>query len=273
MEGLISVVVPIYNKEQYVKECMESILNQTYDKLEILLINDGSTDKSKEICEMYSKIDSRIKLINTENRGAARARNTGIEMATGDYIAFIDADDYIEEHYYEILLELLQKYDADMAECEFETVEEGSKYTFPKKTGAVRVMNREETLVELYGKTDREHVKNVIMCNKLFKKELFQEIRYIPGRVIDDETIIYRLIEKCERVVESKDVLYAYVQSSNSIMRKDFSMQRLDDSIQVYDECNEYFKKEPYIQACCIKRAIYFYGLFIEKIARFESNR
>lgn len=271
MEGLISVIVPIYNKEKYLKDCIESILEQSYSNLEILLMNDGSTDHSKEICEEYSQRDLRIKLISTENRGAARARNAGIELAKGEYLSFIDADDYIEKHYYEIMLEQMRKYNADIVECGLERVEEGTDYSFPKKMGKARVMSREETLIELYGKEDEEHVKTVIMCNKLFKRKLFDTVRYIPGRVIDDETIIYRLIEQCGRVVELEDRLYAYVQSSNSIMRKDFSMKRLDDSIAVYDECIEHFKKEPNIQACCIKRAIFFYGEFIQRIA--SSNQ
>ncbi len=268
MEELISVIVPVYNKEKYIRDCIESIIGQTYTKLEILLINDGSTDNSEEICKAYEKNDSRIKLITTENRGAACARNMGIEMANGKYLSFIDADDYIEKHYYEIMLNLLQQYNAQIAECDFARIIETKNYEFPEKIGQIRVMNAKESLIELYGKGDKEHVKTVIMCNKLFEKKLFQTVRYIPNRVIDDETIIYRLLEKCKTIVETNDTLYGYVQSSNSIMRKDFSMKRLEDSITVYDECIEYFKNDLDIQACCLKRAIFFYGEFLEKIIK-----
>lgn len=271
MKDLISVIIPIYNKEKYLDNCLKSIINQSYKEIEIILINDGSTDSSEEICKRYKSKDNRIKLISTENRGAASARNTGIENAVGKYLSFIDADDYIENTYYETMLDLIKTHNAQIAECGFERINEGEKYTFPKKNQETRVMTRKEALIELYGKDDKEHVKTVIMCNKLFESNLFKNIRYISGRIIDDETIIYRLIEQCKRIVETNDILYGYVQSSNSIMRKDFSMKRLDDSITVYDECIEHFKYEPDIQACCLKRAIYFYGEFLEKISK-SSN-
>ena len=273
MEKKISVVVPIFNKEKYLKKCINSIINQTYANLEILLINDGSQDNSEQICNEFASKDKRIKVISTENRGAALARNSGIELATGDYFSFIDADDFIHNTYYEIMLKMIEDNNAEIVECGFETVDENSNYVFPVKNNITRKLNREEALVELYGKGDEEHVKTVIMCNKLFKRDLFNDISYIPGRVIDDETIIYKLISKSNGIVELYDTLYAYVQSSNSVMRKDFAMKRLDDSIDVYNECIEFFENEPYIKACCIKRAIYFYGEFIKKIARLEQYR
>ena len=267
LKDLISVIIPIYNKEKYIRKCIESVIKQTYSNLEIFLINDGSIDASGKICEEYAKNDQRIKFISTENRGAARARNTGIEQAQGKFISFIDADDFIDSMYYEIMLNTINMHNADIVECGYEEIEEGKDYLFPDKTKSVRVINREEALMDLYGKDDKTHVKTVIMCNKLLKRELFDDIKYIPGRVIDDETIIYRLINKSKKVADLQDALYAYVQSDNSVMRKDFSMKRLDDSIDVYDECNTFFKKEPKIQAACIKRAIFFYAIFLPKIA------
>ena len=270
MEEKLSVIVPIFNKEKYLKKCINSITNQTYTNLDILLINDGSTDSSEQICNEYAACDKRIRVISTENRGAAIARNSGIELAAGKYFSFIDADDFINDTYYETMIDSIKTNDAEIVECGVERVEENKEYFFPIKTNNIRTMNREEALVELYGKNDEEHVKTVIMCNKLFKRELFDDISYIPGRVIDDETIIYKLISKSNRIVELYDTLYAYVQSSNSVMRKDFSMKRLDDSIDVYNECIEFFESEPYIKGCCIKRAIFFYGEFIKEIARFK---
>ena len=273
MENKISVIVPIFNKEKYLRKCLESIVNQTYPNLEIILINDGSSDNSEHICNEFATNDNRIKVVSTENRGAARARNSGIKMAEGNFISFIDADDFIDQAYYETMLKIIENNNAEIAECEFKTVDENEDYMFPIKNNEIRIMNREEALVELYGKDDKEHVKTVIVCNKLFRKELFDNIEYIPGRVIDDETIIYKLINKSNKIAESYDTLYAYVQTSNSVMRKDFAMKRLDDSIDVYDECIKYFENEPYIMACCIKRAIFFYGEFIEKISRFKNYR
>ncbi len=273
MENKISVIVPIYNKGNYLRKCIESITNQTYSNLEILLINDGSTDNSEVICNEFASSDKRIKVVSTENRGAAMARNSGIELSSGNYLSFIDADDFINNQYYETMLNAINEHNAEIVECNVANVGENEEYFFPIVTNKKREINREEALVELYGKNDEEHVKTVIMCNKLFRKNLFNDVAYIPGRVIDDETIIYKLIDKSKKIVELYDQMYAYVQSSNSVMRKDFSMKRLDDSIEVYNECMDYFKNEPYIKGCCIKRAIYFYGEFIEKIARFKCYR
>ena len=268
MEDLISVIVPIYNKEKYLKACLDSILQQNYKNLEIILINDGSTDASGQICQQYK--DSRIKYIATPNRGAACARNEGNNIAKGKYISFIDADDYIAANYYQDLHELLNKYNAQIAVGGYTRVDENSLYKFVSTEPTVEKMNNIESLIELYGKEDEEHVKMVIMCNKLFCRKLFSEIRYIPGRVIDDETIIYKLLNKANSVVQTDQILYAYVQSQNSVMRKDFSMKRLDDSILVYDEAIDYFKENQDILACVLKRAIFFYTQFISNVM--DSN-
>lgn len=271
MEELISVIIPIYNKEKYISDCLESILCQTYKNLEIILINDGSEDNSKTICEKYAKIDGRIKLISTENRGAARARNTGIELANGKYISFIDADDYISRTYYQTMYSLALDKNAQIVQCDFAEVIEGEKYNFIDQEYTIKTMQPKETLIELYGKEDKEHVKGVIMCNKLFNKNLFEQIRYVPDRVIDDETIIYKLIDKSQTIVDTTQVLYAYVQTSNSIMRRDFSQKRLNDSILVYDEVISYFKNNKEILEYVLKRAIFYYTEFIGKIVDSKS--
>lgn len=264
MEDLISVIVPIYNKEKYLKACLDSILKQSYQNIEIIAINDGSTDSSGEICRKYQ--DKRIQYIETPNQGAACARNLGIDLAKGRYISFIDADDYIAPTYYQDLHCLLTQYHAQIAVGDYTRVDENSVYRFFPTTPNIKNMDSIESLIELYGKEDEEHVKMVIMCNKLFDKDLFNEIRYIPGRVIDDETIIYRLLDKANSVVQTNQILYAYVQSQNSVMRKDFSMKRLDDSIMVYDEAIDYFKENINILACVLKRAIFFYTEFIDRV-------
>lgn len=268
MEDLISVIVPIYNKETYLKICLESILQQSYKNLQIILINDGSTDESGNICQQYK--DNRIQYIVTKNRGAACARNQGIDLAKGKYISFIDADDYIAPDYYEQLYYLLNKYQAQIAVGKYKRVDENTKHIFTKTTPNIKNMTGKESLIELYGKEDEEHVNMVIMCNKLFHKDLFKEIRYIPGRIIDDETIIYRLLDKSKSVVQTDQILYAYVQSKNSVMRQDFAIKRLEDTILVYDEIIDYFKTNSEVLACVLKRAIFFYTELIEKVS--ESN-
>ena len=117
MEGKISVIVPIYNVEQYLRKCIDSIINQTYKNLEIILVDDGSWDNSPRICDEYAKRDNRIKVIHKKNGGLADARNTGLKMITGNYISFIDSDDYIEKTMYEKMIKVILKYNADIIEC------------------------------------------------------------------------------------------------------------------------------------------------------------
>lgn len=124
---LISVLIPIYNKEKYLKSCLDSVLNQTYKNLEVILINDGSTDKSKEICEKYKEIDNRVRLINQENKGISEARNKAIELSTGDFFVNVNADDLIANDYCETLLNAIIKTDADLATCAFKVIPETAK--------------------------------------------------------------------------------------------------------------------------------------------------
>jgi len=122
MSYKISIIVPIYNSEKYLRKCINSLLCQSYSNLEIILVNDGSKDKSGEICEEYALLDSRIKVIHTENCGQASARNTGLTVAKGEYIGFVDSDDWVDNDMYETLINMIGKYDADIAECGFRLV-------------------------------------------------------------------------------------------------------------------------------------------------------
>lgn len=264
-KAVISVIVPIYNKEKYLVKCLESIINQTYQHLEIILVNDGSTDGSLKICQEYEKKDKRIKLISTKNNGAAHARNLAIDIATGNYISFIDADDYIAKDYYEYLLTLIKEYKVDIAECDFELVEEETEYFFDNQEKEIKKYNNIEALAELYSDDPDSHTRTVIMCNKLFKKGLFSNLRYIENRLIDDETIIYKLIYQSSGIIVTNRKMYAYVQSSNSTMRSSFTDKRLDDSMKVFDEFITFFQEKDLItiQEKAIQTAIHFYNQFV----------
>lgn len=274
MKNKISVIIPLYNKENYIEQCLKSIVSQTYKNLEILIINDGSIDNSINICEKYFNQDKRIKLVTTENNGASHARNLGISMSTGDFISFIDADDIISNVYYEHLLNLQSKYHSDITECNFVRINNDDilkKTIFlNNKIEEVLHLTSKETLLRLYGDNYDIYVKTVIMCNKLFRKELFENIRYIEGRIIDDETIIYKLIYCCNSFVTTNNIMYGYVQSVNSMMRKDFTKKRLNDSLQAYVECSEFFRdKKMYdIETLCLKRYLLYCIEFISSVKK-----
>ena len=148
-QDLISIVVPIYNTEKYLKRCIESILNQTYQNLEVILVNDGSLDKSGQICNEYAKRDKRIKVIHKENTGSAESRNIGIKYATGKLIGFVDSDDYIDKNMYEMLYKDLKKHDAEIAICNIQMVNEKFSKLKENKEEPIRILDKKEALYSL----------------------------------------------------------------------------------------------------------------------------
>ena len=143
MDDLISIIIPAYNVEKYISKCLESIIKQTYSNIEIILVDDGSTDKTSEICDEYEKKDDRIKVIHTENRGVSEARNKGLENVKGNWITFVDSDDWIEEDFCEVLLKKIKDYDADIALCGYKRVTENSCEII-KTSGNDEVINRQK---------------------------------------------------------------------------------------------------------------------------------
>ncbi len=226
--GKISIIVPIYNGEYYIDKCIQSILNQTYSNIEILLINDGSSDNTRKICEEYEKKDDRIKLINKENSGPGSAKNTGIEYATGDYIGFVDSDDYIDEDMFETLYKLCIKNDADVSMVAFTKVVDGKEMKTINFSGETIIYNKFEAMKELF--LDGE-IKNY-SWNKLFKKELFEGVRFPEKLKYEDVDITYRLLEKINKLAYKKVSKYYYVQRSNSIVNSN-SYKNLKDYVIV----------------------------------------
>lgn len=237
----ISVIIPAYNAEKYIEKCIQSIIKQDYRDFEIIIVNDGSTDDTKAICEKYVKLDNRIKLVNTENRGAGSARNTGISKASGRYISFIDADDYICEDYYTRMYEMLKEEDADIVEGHYKRVSGYDENIFTK-TGEQKEYTNMEKLLVLYGDDEVEYINSVIVTNKLYRKELFNEARFPVNRIIDDEFIMYKLIYNSKKIISTPDIMYAYVQSEESVMRASFKEKRVHDTLDVYDEVYDFFK-------------------------------
>ena len=174
---LISVIVPVYNVESYVAECIESIQNQTYMNLEIILVNDGSTDNSGDICDQYATYDERIKVIHKENAGVSAARNTGIEAANGDYIAFVDSDDYIAPNMYEDMLRILKENDLDILECTAFR-DKGGEIIEGCNDGSLEIFNRDEALkMAMYDCF-------VAVWSQLYKRSAIDDVRFPVGRKI-----------------------------------------------------------------------------------------
>lgn len=247
----ISVIVPVYNVETTLENCVNSIINQTYTNLEILLIDDGAKDNSGKICEKLALKDDRIKVYHKENGGLSDARNYGLDRVTGRYIAFLDADDYIVPEFYDYLIKLIKIEDnIDIAQASFLRIDiddinrsEGLLKNENKKiTEIVKVNTNIEALEKLYGPILTEYLDFVVVWNKLYKKELFDDIRFPVGKLHEDEYTTYKVLYKARKVVESNKKIHGYIQSKNSIMRSKIGQKRVDDTLNAYIELAEFCK-------------------------------
>lgn len=225
-QELISVVIPIYNVEKYVEKCVNSVISQTYKNMEIILVDDGSKDKSGEICDSFEKKDKRIKVIHKKNGGLSDARNAGIEIAKGKYISFIDSDDYVSELFIERLYNLCTQNNADIAECAFIKFEDKSQIKKIEDSTVISVKNNEDVLYDLYRK--ESYVVTVVVWNKLYKMDLFNDIRFPKGKINEDEFTTYKLFWKCKKIAITSERLYYYRKNNNSIMGKKFNVNRYD---------------------------------------------
>ena len=242
---LISVIVPVYNVESYVAECIESIQNQTYMNLEIILVNDGSTDASGDICDQYAAYDERIQVIHKENAGVSAARNTGIESANGDYIGFVDSDDYIAPTMYEDMLKLMAEHDLDIIECTAfrnngDTNIEGCN------DGSLEIFNRDEALkMAMYDCF-------VAVWSQLYKRRVISDVRFPVGRKFEDSAVSYLFIANTKRVGHINRCLYYYRLNPNSTTQTSFDAKSRWDFVLGYEERLQYAidHQLPYVDDC-----------------------
>ncbi len=234
MTPLISVIIPVYNVEKYIQASISSIIEQSYKNIEIILVNDGSTDESGRICDTFAEKDSRIRVIHKANSGVSAARNTGIEAASGDYICFVDSDDYVTPDYVKHMYDTAVKYNADITTSnQYKIWDNGKTVELFKRNepyGTVNLKSGIETLSDmLYGKTCY-----ATCCCKLYKKEIFSEIRFPEYRMGEDSFTMYKCFLKAESVAHLYQPDYYYVQHESSAMHSvDYS--KFYDYIQLSD--------------------------------------
>lgn len=226
--SLISVIVPIYNSEKYLNRCIDSILNQSYRNLEIILIDDGSIDNSFEVCKKYSNIDNRIKIVHKKNEGVSSARNIGLNMAKGEWISFIDSDDYIEKEMYEKLYKNALKNDAEISTCvlKYRTIEDKVINPFKGKLVLDEINSSVDLMKKIYY-SDFMNSLCVCMCTKLYKKYIFENLRFING-IYEDDEISTRILINNYKIAILNEPLYIYVQNLNSITNSKFSLKNLN---------------------------------------------
>lgn len=224
MNPLISVIVPIYNVEKYLARCVDSIVNQTYKNLEIILVDDGSPDRCPQMCDDYAEKNSRIKVVHKKNGGLSDARNVGMAVATGEYISFIDSDDYVSDDFFECLLDVMNKENSDIAECSVVKLYEDNRFDEFSDDLSVKTYDTQDAMSALIAENPfHQHV-----WNKLYKTELVRDIPYAVGKLNEDEFWTYQVFGRANKVSKLNKTMYYYFQRNSSIMGVGYNIRRLD---------------------------------------------
>jgi len=248
LQPKISVIVPVYNVEKYVSKCIESIINQTYRNLEIIIVNDGSTDRSGNICDYYAKKDDRIVLIHQENQGLSMARNNAIDIARGEYIGFVDSDDWIAPDMYHTMYGNAAEYYADISMCNFYYVrEDGVKSSYSVENEGIKVLEG------VYKVAHNIRLSNNYVWNRLYRRYLFEDIRFPKGKTFEDIFVMHRLVDMANRVVLSSECKYYYLLRRTGIVLSPFNLKQMDN-IEAFIERHNYISsKYPNLEKTCRK--------------------
>lgn len=259
---MISVIIPVYNVENYLEECLKSVQNQIYTNIEVILVNDGSTDKSKLICERYCKEDSRFHLLNQENQGLSAARNNGVAASTGEFIVFVDSDDIILPNYLETLLHYMTD-EIDIVESQF-TVSKEEFLAEGFKELTILFEGNSQEAVKIFPK----HVLNVNAVTKLYRRSIVETIPYIDGVIFEDVYCGIGMLKYIRKIIKIDYKGYYYRQHQSSIMHRTFTPKNLDiftvsdQLIELYSDREELL---PYIGSFLVHLATMHYQEYIRK--------
>jgi glycosyltransferase involved in cell wall biosynthesis len=223
MKPAISIIVPVYNLEPYIRGCLESILAQTFSNFEIILVNDGSIDNSGDICKEFAKLDSRVIVIDQEYGGVSAARNAGVKASQGEFIGFVDGDDYIDKNMYEELYSLCVETNSDISICKLGREINGELIN-EVQDHFIKEMDNIEAMRELF----KGVLYRFSLCNKLFKRKCFNNIQFPEGRIHEDLSTTYRLFANSDKAVYTNNIGYIYVKREYSILTSRFNKKRLD---------------------------------------------
>lgn len=241
----VSIIIPVYNVKEYVEKCIESVLNQTYKNIEVIIINDGSTDGCEKIVNKYAQKDKRIKVINKENGGLASARNIGLKLVTGNYVMFVDSDDWIAENTIEKLYKELKKEKYDIIEFGYTKVDEKSIIVDGYKFYEKKLLSNESILKEYFS----NNIIQEVVWNKIYNRNILQGISMQEGRIYEDYMVMPEILINTNELLIIPDIFYSYLQRRNSIVHSKFSKKNLDwiyAGNYVIDFCNKNIKKYEY---------------------------
>ena len=259
---MISVIVPVYNVETYLEECLDSIQNQTYTDLEVILVNDGSTDGSQAICERYCQADKRFRLMNQTNQGLSAARNTGVAASRGEFIVFVDSDDMILANYLETLMHYMRE-DVDIVESQF-TVSNEEFLAKSFKEPSILFEGNSQEAVKIFTK----HVLNVNAVTKLYRRSIVEAVPYIDGVIFEDVYCGIGMLKYIRKIIKIDYKGYYYRQHQASIMHRTFTPKNLDIftvSDQLIDLYSDREELLPYIGSFLVHVATMHYQDYIQK--------
>ncbi len=252
---VVSIIVPVFNVKSYVSECVGSLCRQTYTNLEILLVDDGSTDGSGEVCDEYADRDERIRVIHQANRGLSGARNTGLDNVQGEYIAFVDSDDLVSPNYVETLYELLMRYDADIAACAYIKVTTEQLTNIREKVLSLDnvreiCMPSVKLLKQWHGKYKQQET---VAWNKLYCRDVWngrKKIRFPEGRNHEDVLISHLVVQSVKTIVLTTEILYFYrIRKGSITLQMEYDREKARENLRAQRERMEFFRKHRYWRA------------------------
>lgn len=273
MNELISVIVPIYNVGDYLAQCVECLINQSYKNLEIILVDDGSTDECPEICDNLAKTDTRIKVIHKKNGGLSDARNAGYLESTGEYISFIDSDDLLSTEMLSTLKGIIDSEGSEIAECEFTVIHDRK---IPEESNEAPSIVKSCTAEEALGLSIYDKIFRQTVWNKLYKRNVIGDILFAVGKIHEDEHWTYRILANCKKLSHTDKRLYFYYQRQESIMNTKFSLKRLS-ALEGKKERIKFFKiNYPSLvfdaKRILLLNCLYLYQLALKALSGDELN-
>ncbi len=258
----LSIIIPVYNVAAWLPETIDSVLAQTYRDFELILVDDGATDGSSEICDRYAARDSRVRVIHQKNAGVSAARNAGVAAARGDYIGFTDSDDIIERDMYAVMMGLAEKHNADVVQCQHDRAD---TLNGAVRSNAVEIMDGEAFVSRIFTKQGGQYTNQVSLCTKIIRRELFGSITFPVGQVYEDEQETYKLCLNAKILVETPNILYHYIKRENSIITGISAKKMLDKQLALLDRLNYLPKQVPELEKqCCESFLRYSEGMLCQ---------
>lgn len=253
----ISIIVPVYNVDAYLERCLDSIIKQSFSNLEIILIDDGSTDLSGDICDKYENMDKRVVVVHKKNEGVSVARNIGLSLAKGDYISFVDSDDVISYDMYDKLYNNIKKTNSDISVCNYMVFRDQPSFD---RDGEISVFDKKDALIDIIS----DGVITSFLWNKLFKKEVLENIVFPSNKIYEDMYVMPSLIERINRLCFDNSRLYGYFKRDNSYVNT-YNEKKNYNYLEFCDNCYFYLSKYDYLKSYLGNyRCFYIYSAFLQ---------